>query len=122
MPAWLADLLRDWAPAGGLAVFVLGAIGAFLAGVGRLIYALFSNGVIVSKSRHQEQVTFYLAQITLCKEAADRRIAELTKDVEDLTLERDKWENRFWRAAEAGAFLVKRDTPPQGTKRPDFGA
>lgn len=122
MPDWLADFLGDWAPFAGVAVFVLGAIGGALAGVSRLLYSLFANGIVVSKSRHQAEVDFYTSQIKLCKEAADRRIAELTKDVADLVIERDKWENRFWRTAEAANFLVRRDTPPHGTKRPEAGA
>lgn len=132
MPQWLGDFLREWAPFAGLVVFVLGLIGGAFAGVGRLLYALFSNGVVVSKSRHQVEVDFYSTQVALCKEAADRRIAELTKDLADLRLDmeravaqltkdRDKWEARFWEAQKAGEFLIKRDTPPRGIHRPETG-
>lgn len=118
MPAWLADLLTQWAPFAGVAVFVLGLIGAAMRG----IYGLFASGTIMSKSRHLETVTFYETQLRICKEAADRRIAEQRQDIEDLEKDRDQWRDRFWRAAEAGTILVKRDTPPRGMRRPDTGA
>lgn len=118
MPAWLGALLRDWWPViAGVTTFVVGLAGA----AGRGLYSLFANGTIVSKSRHQAEMDFFREQLRLTQEAADRRIAELRQDVADLTADRDSWRDRFWKAADAGQILIRRDTPPRGIHRSEIG-
>lgn len=136
MPNWLEQFLREWAPYAGLAVFALGLIGACITAVIKMVQSLFTalitNGVIISKSSHLQEVSFYATQVAACKEAGDRRIAELTRDLEDLRSEfaaklasmekdRDKWEARFWESARGTEFIIKRDTPPHGIRRPETG-
>lgn len=135
MPDWLGDLLRDWAPYGAAVVFVLGLVGGAITGVWRVLSALFSGKTVITVSRHQAEISFYETKVRSCQEAADRRIAELMKDIADLRADMarevaylnkqaEKWETRFWEAQKAGEFLIRRDmrdTPPMGTRRPETG-